>query len=259
MEKILQPIHTAEELQTQETETQAQQVPAQAPPASTVNFPVSDSVPLTPTTLQNVSSNAVSASVNPVYSPENSIYPEATHSVAPVGNFMTGSSITPTRSKLPRGIYVIVGLNVISFALSFFRSYNSNLFFTILTVCDLLIVAGLVMRLEAARKIAVALAILTIIISVIDVVGLLAVQSKVNQSVANYHRAVDSLDLTTATARQRTIIASQKAQLAALQKREGAAMNIALINTGIGMIVSLGEAIYLTRPKIASVFEEMKR
>ena len=172
--------------------------------------------------------------------------------------FVTGSELAVTKMPLPKGVYVIVGLSVIDLVLSLFRSTDNSVVFTIIMFFDLLACVGLLLKLEFVRKMLVVVATISIILTGIEVMGLLTLQDKVNQQKVHYDQAVSQVDATRITVQQREFLTEQKRKLAGLEKREGYAMTVAYIGLSMSAAVSLIQIVYLTRPRVRAVFEELK-
>jgi hypothetical protein len=191
-----------------------------------------------------------------VSNPEPTVHLEIPHNTSP--QFITGSELAVTKMPLPKGIYVIVALSIIDLVLSLFRSSDNSIVFTIVMFFDLLACVGLLLKLEFVRKMLVVVAAISIVLIGIEVLGLLTLQDKVNQQKARYDQIISSVDMTRLTTQQRTFLAEQKDRLATLQKREGHAMTVAFVGLGVGVATSLAQIVYLTRPKVRAVFEDLK-
>jgi hypothetical protein len=172
--------------------------------------------------------------------------------------FVTGSELAVTKLPLPKGIYLIVVLSVIDLLLSLFRSSDNNVVFTIIMFFDLLACVGLLLKLEFVRKMLIVVATIAIVLTGIEVMGLLTLQDKVNQQKVRYDQVISSVDPTRLTTQQRTFLAQQKDRLTQLEKREGRAMTVAFIGLGVSAMTNFVQIIYLTRPKVRAVFEELK-
>jgi NADH:ubiquinone oxidoreductase subunit 6 (subunit J) len=187
--------------------------------------------------------------------PESAIHLAIPHNSS---QFVTGSDLAVTKMPLPKGIYVIVALGVIDLVLSLFRSSDNSVIFTIIMFFDLLACVGLLLKLEFVRKMLVVVAAVAIVLIGFEVMGLLTLQDKVNQQKVRYAQVIHSVDTTRLTTRQRTFLAQQKDRLTQLEKRESHAMTVAIVGLGVSAATSFAQIIYLTRPKVRAVFEELK-
>jgi hypothetical protein len=71
--------------------------------------------------------------------------------------YVTGSRLAATKMPLPKGVYVVETLTVISLVLSMFRIAESGVSFTIVMFFDLVAAVGLLLQLEFFRKLFVLL------------------------------------------------------------------------------------------------------
>jgi hypothetical protein len=123
---------------------------------------------------------------------------------------------------------------------------------------DLLACVGLLLKLDFVRKMLVVVATLAIVLIGFEAMGLLTLKDKVHQQKVRYDQIISSVDTTRLTTQQRSFLAQQKDRLAQLEKREGRAMTVAIVGLSVSATTSFVQVIYLTRPKVRAVFEELK-
>jgi ABC-type multidrug transport system fused ATPase/permease subunit len=156
-------------------------------------------------------------------------------------------------TRLPKGVYVIVGLVFIDF-LSIFFNTNTSSIYSIAMVLDLLVAVGLLTKTEMARKAAVYVEIISIVLICIVVIMLASLDAKVNKSEAQFKQVVASLNTATETDAQKTGLAKLSTLLDQERKQLGHDINIAYIRDGISAAFSIGILVYLTRPSVKEVF-----
>jgi hypothetical protein len=121
-----------------------------------------------------------------------------------------------------------------------------------------LLAVGLLFRLEAASKTMMILAAVLIVLSAIEVLGLLAVHSKLNQDQVNYNRAVSQVNQSNSTVEQRHELADLSSKFQAAKKKVGHAFIAAEVNAGLETAVAIGTIIYLNMPKVRRVFHRLE-
>lgn len=174
-------------------------------------------------------------------------------------NYLTGSQVEQVKKPLHWGIYVIVGLNLIGFLLSFFSSSQSNIIYTIAAFIDLAVAIGLLLRLEIARKIMVVLGGIVIVLYAIIIILLVVLQHRVNQLDKNANNALNSINQQQLTPQLQVELAEQKTTISNDQKELGKALGLTYIKFGATIIESAVVIIYLTRPKIKEQFVELQK
>lgn len=171
----------------------------------------------------------------------------------PVGVAASSLGLTqPRKSPMPKGVYVIAILNLIGCIAGFIS--DSNGIYSLAMVFDLLVVCGLFLRLEAARITAVVVQMISVILTVLVIIMLIALQSRINQLDANYHQAVARINPATETPHQKDQIKQISAELSAKEKQVGRNIHRAYVIYGVSLVVDLGIVGYLTRPKVKQAF-----
>jgi uncharacterized membrane protein len=161
----------------------------------------------------------------------------------------------PAKPPLPRGIYVIVGLNALSFGLSFFHPVSNDIRFAIVTLVDLLVCAGLLLRMDVVRKIFVVVSVITVILSLFNVFGVFAVRSRADQAVARSRQAINQ---STVSGPRCAALQHKQCQLDAKQAQVDHELSVVAAKMAFGVLVSAGEIIYLTRPGVREAFASVR-
>jgi hypothetical protein len=178
---------------------------------------------------------------------------------SPISNhahtFLTGSQLQLKETPLPKGMYVLIAIGVVGFVISFFDVSQNSLVYTIDLLLILTLTIGLFFRLEMARKLLFYLSILTVIGSMIAVVGFIGLQDRVNRAKQSSDAAIARLEGQALTSAQRQQLDAAKSQLDLLQKQFGKSAPFVFGKYAITIVVYSGVVIYLTRPKIKEVFE----
>lgn len=170
-----------------------------------------------------------------------------------------GSHMPVVNKKVPIGVYMIVGFNLIGFVISFLDTSQNSLIYTIVIFVDLLLGIGLLLRLEVARKIITYLMGITLILSVVSIFLLASLQQKLQKTKTNYETAISQLDQSKLSVTQKQQLDSLQTTLATNQKQVGKVITFTYIKLGITIIETVAVIIYLTRPGVKEVFEEMKK
>lgn len=192
-----------------------------------------------------------------------SIYPDAQNSsstvsatTTPIG--LTGSQLQPEKIKIPVGIYIIAGFNLLGFAVSFFDSSQNSGIYSIVMLVDLLLAIGLLFRLEVARKVIVWLAGVTLILTVINVAMLFALQQRLHELRSNYDSAISRIDQARLTLAQKQQLEAMNTAIAQKEKQAGKAISFTYVKLGATAVGSVVIIIYLTRPRIKEVFRDLE-
>lgn len=168
---------------------------------------------------------------------------------------LTGSQIAAQKSRIPMGIYLIAGINMVAFIATFFDTSQTSLIYTLDMLLCLLAAIGLVFRVEAARKTLVVLSVITIVISIASAFLLAGLQGRIATSKQKYEDAVSRINTDTLSVTQKDQLADIKAELDAAEKKAGKAINYTYALMGFYILESAGVAVYLTRPGVRAVFD----
>jgi hypothetical protein len=171
---------------------------------------------------------------------------------------LTASQMKEPKPKLPIGVYIIAGFTLLGFVSGFFDTSNMGALFTILIFIDLALAVGLVFRLELARKALIWLSAITIALSLLAIVGLAGLQSKLAQNKAAYDTAVSKIDKSKITPQQQKTLDDLQVQINAQQKKAGKAIGLAYARMGYEIVVSGAVVFYLTRWHVKEVFQPLK-
>lgn len=191
--------------------------------------------------------------VPPVISPPAGV--ETDKAMAPDSTFLTGSQIQDVKPKLPRGIYVIAGLTLLGVISGLFDDSQTGIIYTVSMIFSLLLVFGLVFRMELARKFMVGLSIFIVIISAASLLLLASLQNKFEQGQINYEAAVSKIDQSRITSKQKQQLDEMSATLASQSRQVGSALIFVYFKLGFTALVQIAVIVYLTRPKVKEVFE----
>lgn len=167
---------------------------------------------------------------------------------------LTGSQIAAQKPRIPVGVYIIAGINIVAFIATFFDTSQTSLIYTLDMLLCLLAAVGLVFRIEAARKTLVILSVITIVLSIVSAFLLAGLQGRIAASKQKYEDAVNKIDANTLSVSQKNQLADIKAELDAAEKKAGKAINYTYTLMGFYILESAGVAIYLTRPGVKAVF-----
>ncbi|HUP26560.1 MAG TPA: hypothetical protein VM124_02880 [Candidatus Limnocylindrales bacterium] len=174
---------------------------------------------------------------------------------APSGStFIAGSQLQEEKVKLPTGIFVIAGLNLLGFITGFFDTSQTGAIYTVVMFINLLLAIGLVLRYEIARRSMLWLSGLTLIIAVAGIFMLGALQQKIKQSKADYETAISRIDKNMITQTQKQQLETITATIASQEKLAGKAITLTYIKLGVATLEAVGILVYLTRPSVKGVF-----
>ena len=124
--------------------------------------------------------------------------------------YVTGSTLAVTKMPLPRGVYVVVALTVISLVLSLFRVTDNGVMFAIVMFFDLLASVGLLLQLEFFRKMLMMLSLVVVALAGVALFG------------------------------------------------QKAVTKLAFVGLVITVAISVGQVVYVIRPKVRAAFETLK-
>lgn len=167
---------------------------------------------------------------------------------------LTGSQIAAQKPPIPRGVYMIAGINMVAFVATFFDTSQTSLIYTLDMLLCLLAAIGLVFRVEAARKVLVVLSVATIVLSIVSAFLLAGVQGRIAASKQKYEDAAGKINTSSLSVAQKDQLAAIKAELDVAEKKAGKAINYTYMLMGFYILESAGIAIYLTRPSVKAVF-----
>lgn len=171
---------------------------------------------------------------------------------------LTGSQLQPQKQKLPIGIYVIAGFSLVGLVVSFFDTSQNSGIYSIIMLVDLLLTIGLLFRLEIVRKIILWLYGITLVLSVVSIVMLSALQQRLGELKSNYETAVARIDQNRLSSSQKQQLESMNKLIAEKEKQAGKAISFTYIKLGATATGALVIMIYLTRPKVRSVFRTLE-
>jgi Tfp pilus assembly protein PilO len=115
---------------------------------------------------------------------------------------------------------------------------------------------GLLLRLELARRMLVILSGITIVLSVVLVLGFMGLQNRLKDHRQRYDTAVAQLNERSLNATQKQQLDSLTKQLDTLEKQVGKAMQLTYIKYGLTIVAYAGAMVYLTRPGVRQSFRK---
>ena len=163
-------------------------------------------------------------------------------------------AVPKQKSPLPKGIYVLIGLMMISVVLNFFHASNIGDINTLVIIIEILVALGLLTRHNIARRALMVISAFYLVLSVVFIVDLVMIQNKVKTAEKNYNQAVAKLQKSELTDQGREWLANNQTEINNLKKQAG--KNIT--RSYIYQFLSIAEASliiwYLTRPKVKAAF-----
>lgn len=169
---------------------------------------------------------------------------------------MTGSQLAPEKVPLPKGVIVLTAIGVIAFLVSFFDTSQNSFAYTIDMFLVLVTTIGLLLRLEIARKLLTILSGVTIVLSVLLILGFVGLQSRVKDQRQRYDTAVAQLRSKSLTTTQKQQLDDMNRQLDTLEKQVGKSIQLTYIKYGLTIVVYAGAMVYLTRPGVKQSFRK---
>lgn len=192
-----------------------------------------------------------------VQTPPNSVYPAvppAPEMSANTTNYLVGSQMVAEKSKLPIGIYIIAGYNLLAFVIGFFGASQVNMINTVTLFLSLCLAIALVMRVNAARKILIVLSVIGIFLSVASIFFLASIQSKLVDKKQAYDAVVLKVNKNKLSTSQKASLDTLAEQIAEEEKVTGSIITRTYLRIGasiVGSIIMIG---YLSRPKIVEIY-----
>jgi hypothetical protein len=258
-ERVIQPITPGLTMPTANSD--APQVAAQPNPAvapSTIS-PASPTSPVAPTIVPPTSQPAAPAdNSTPLFTTPQ---PTATVQQSPdgyVGGFLTGSAIANEPTRLPVGVYIIVGLMFLNAISSLFNVVQSNGFYTVAMLFSLLIAVGMLAKLDVARKALLWLMGIVLIVTVLSFFLLAATINRINQKLDAADAQIAQADKSNWTAKQKhdvqVFVDSAHKGRDDLDRK----IRITYFIYGLTLIEPIVILIYLTRPKVKSAFRVLE-
>lgn len=171
---------------------------------------------------------------------------------------MTGSRIIPKKQRLPRGVFAIAAVSAIGFGLSFFDGSTLGFIYTIAMILDLLLIIGLFLRLEIARKLLLWLSITLAVLNVILGGAFFMLVNRANQFEQQFvaeAKRLNEINPQKSTQDQAKLDAMQK-EVEDATKQLGNLANLFYIKVGVTAVAHTCIAIYLSRPKVKESFRK---
>ena len=158
------------------------------------------------------------------------------------------------RIKLPLGVYVVAALVFMGFVGSFFNTSRTSTVSGAIAVIELLLVVGLLMRKNLARMALIGVAGISIVVAVVTMVTYVNVQQGIKQDKVNYQTAVNHLNEQKLTEDEKRNLGTLQIEISKKQKQIGQIIVVSYGMQAAAIVESIIIIIYLTRPKVKSVF-----
>lgn len=168
--------------------------------------------------------------------------------------FLTGSQLPVERPKIPLGVYVIAGLNIVSLVAIFLDDYHAGTWYTITMLLNLVFAVGLLLRQDMIRKLYIALCVLSVGVVVLAFIGIANTRDKLQALRANYDATVSSMDTTNLSPEQTAQMKILPQLMEEIQKKNDKLFMTAYIRLGAEAVVAVVCIVYLTRPKVRAAF-----
>jgi hypothetical protein len=172
---------------------------------------------------------------------------------------LTGSQIYARRTHLPIGLYVIAGLQLIGFGLSFFNTGETGIIVSVAMLLQLMLAIGLLLRIQAARKAMLAFSVVLIALSIVGGLTLFGLQQRIHKTTANYTSTLQKLGDKTITPSQQKDIDALRATISNAQKQAGNAITVTYAGFGFIAAENLLVVAYLVRPMVRDIFNGNQR
>jgi hypothetical protein len=180
------------------------------------------------------------------------------HVSGPAPNGLTGSQLIEQNAPMPKRVYVIAALCLLSFLLGLFDSSQNSVFYIVIMLINLLVAVGLLVRLELARVAMIGLMGMTLLLCGYSFINLYRLQNYINsvrREVAAVSSKADKLNPT--EVQQIQITALQNA-LDEKTKQLGRSIDYAYIKLSLTVLESGGIIYYLLRPKVKESFRKLE-
>jgi hypothetical protein len=171
---------------------------------------------------------------------------------------LAGSQMQPEKVKMPVGIYIIAGLSLLGFIAGFFDSSQSSTIYIIAMFMNLALAIGLIMRLQAARKLAIWLSGIILVITAASLLLLVGLQDRLHQRRADYEAAFSKIDRSKITSTQKQQLEAMSAAIATQEKKAGKAITFTYFKLGATSVECIAVIVYLTRPRVKAVFHGLE-
>lgn len=169
---------------------------------------------------------------------------------------MTGSRIQPKKAAMPKGVFVIATITLIGFVASFFDSSQLSLVYTIIILLDLLLVIGLFLRMEVARKFAFWLAVTTVILNAL-LAGVFYMSvdraNSMEQKFIAEAKRLQSINVQM-TREQQEYLDNMQKDVESANDALGKSQPFVYGKLGATIVAYCGVALYLSRPKVKESF-----
>ncbi|HTE57272.1 MAG TPA: hypothetical protein VK694_00870 [Verrucomicrobiae bacterium] len=169
---------------------------------------------------------------------------------------MTGSQLTPEKVRLPKGVIILTVIGALAFLVSFFDTSQNSIAYTIDMFLVLVTTIGLFLRLEIARKLLTVLSGVTVVLSILLIVGFVGLQSRMKVQRQRYDTAVAQLNSRSLSTTQKQQLDDMNKQLNTLEKQVGKSMQLTYIKYGLTIVAYAGAIVYLTRPSVKQNFRK---
>ena len=160
---------------------------------------------------------------------------------------------TASRARLPVGVLILGGLTLLVSIIHFLNPSSTNAVVNVAIVLDALLAIGLLSRSNLARQIFVLLAIITVIVGAIDIIGLQHLKNLADNKAGQISELLVQQSAHGTPTQSEEASKLQKS-LDTARKTADHALVVASINIGVVVLIDAAEAIYLLRPKVRAAF-----
>lgn len=254
----IQPLTHDQATPTAPTRLPAARLPAGGPSLGVSGLPDQPTRSFTETNLSAAPVSVQAAVASTLYPtvPEHGTLPSQQGPMA--GSvFVTGSQMPIERPKLPLGIYVIAGLNIVSFVAIFLDDYKAGTVYAIVMLVNLLLAIGLLLRQDIIRRVYIGLSLLSIGLVILAFIGIADTRSKLDALRANYDATASRMNTSNLTPDQKAELQLMPQLIDEVQKKNDKLFTVAYIRLGAEAVVALTCVVYVTRPKVRAAFTQL--
>lgn len=155
----------------------------------------------------------------------------------------------PQKTRLPKGVYVIAGLILIGFTFSFFDTSQNSFLFSIGLFMDLLLGIGLLLRMEAARKMLIIISAALLVLTTASAFLIVGFQSRMASQKAKFEAAVGRLNK-----ENQVSLDEFRTHITAAERQLDRDLGLIYTKLALSGIFHIAVIIYLTRPRVKEAF-----
>jgi hypothetical protein len=186
------------------------------------------------------------------------VYPDATANsisspMPAVESNTFNKNAEPGRINHTYGVTIMAVLLILSAAFSLTRA-SATTIAQIAAALDILLAVGLLFRVEVARKIIIYLLSISLVLQLISIPVMISTLNRATNGTAEFDRISQQEQQKKITPGQRQALDNASANLHANAERVNKLYGRVYLSLGILIVVEIAEIVYLTRPKVKSVF-----